>query len=143
MKNTIIILLLIAVLITAYFIMQDDDRTVATLSNAASVMKPGAQTQVPPPTVLSESDSPDVADVADVDEAVAPSSAAVAGKPLEPGIRDAVRELVNTSHEGLVEEKTDNGVVMKLNGRFRTAPVATVDENGEVTVRDYTSPPGE
>lgn len=62
-------------------------------------------------------------------------------KPLEPEIRDAVREHVNTSHEGLVEEQTDQGVEMKLQGRFRTAPVATVDEKGEVTVRDYTVPP--
>jgi hypothetical protein len=65
------------------------------------------------------------------------------GKPLEPAIRDAVRGLVNTSHEGLVEEKTDKGVEMKLRGRFRTAPVATINEKGEVTVRDYTAPPVE
>ena len=65
------------------------------------------------------------------------------GKPLEPAIRDAVRELVNTSHEGLVEEKTDKGVEVKLKGRFKTAPVATINEKGEVTVRDYTTPPVE
>lgn len=64
-------------------------------------------------------------------------------KPLEPAIHKAVKTLVNTSHEGLVEEKTNKGVEMKLKGRFRTAPVATIDEKGEVSVRDYTSPPAE
>ena len=64
-------------------------------------------------------------------------------KPLESDIHKAVKALVNTSHEGLVEEKTSKGVEMKLKGRFRTAPVATIDEKGEVSVRDYTSPPAE
>ena len=62
-------------------------------------------------------------------------------KPLEPAIQNALRELVNTSHEGLVEEKTSKGVEMKLKGRFRTAPVATIEEDGAITVRDYTSAP--
>ena len=78
-----------------------------------------------------------------VAEAAISHAASAKGKPLEPAIRDAVRELVNTSHEGLVEEKTDKGVEMKLKGRFRTAPVATIDEKGDVTVRDYTAPPVE
>jgi hypothetical protein len=64
-------------------------------------------------------------------------------KPLEPEIRAALEELVSTSHEGLVEKKTANGVEMNLRGRFRTAPVATMNEQGEVTVRDYTSAPVE
>lgn len=62
---------------------------------------------------------------------------------LEPEILESVRELVDTSHEGLEEKKTANGVALRLNGKFRTAPVATIDENGELTVRDYTSPPTE
>lgn len=62
-------------------------------------------------------------------------------KPLEPAIHHTVRGLVNTSHEGLVEEKTSKGVGMKLKGRFRTVPVATIEEDGEITVRDYTSAP--
>jgi hypothetical protein len=65
-------------------------------------------------------------------------------KLLEPAIHNTVRELVNTSHEGLVEEKTSKGVGMKLKGRFRTVPVATIEEDGTITVRDYTSvPPAE
>jgi hypothetical protein len=133
MKN-IILLLLIAVLVIAYFIFQHDDSTAVSPLNAVSTLQPEA------PAVYSESGDP-----ADNNLNGAPRGPATAtsGKPLEPGIRDTVRELVNTSQEGLVEEQTDNGVEMKLNGRFRTAPVATVDENGEVTVRDYTSPPAE
>ena len=61
---------------------------------------------------------------------------------LEPEIEAAVNELVSTSHEGLVEVKTDKGVGVDLKGRFRSAPVATIDEDGQVVVRDYTSAPG-
>jgi len=61
---------------------------------------------------------------------------------LEPEIEAAVNELVSTSHEGLVEVKTDKGVGVDLKGRFRSAPVATIDDDGQVVVRDYTSAPG-
>jgi hypothetical protein len=138
MKNTLI-LLLIVVLISAYFMMQDEDKMVVSqLNPISSTIEPVTPAQAP--AVLSESGN---SDANKVDKSARDPSAATTSKPLEPGIRDAVRQLVNTSHEGLVEEKTDNGVEMKLNGRFRTAPVATVDEQGEVTVRDYTSPPTE
>lgn len=63
-------------------------------------------------------------------------------KPLEPAIKKKLRELVNTSHDGLIEQKTDKGVEINLQGRFRTAPVATIDDEGKITIRDYTSPPG-
>ena len=63
-------------------------------------------------------------------------------KELEPEIRKAIQELVNTSSEGLVEEQTNKGINVDLQGRFRTAPVATINENGEVEIQDYTSPPG-
>lgn len=64
------------------------------------------------------------------------------GQRLEPEIEKAISELVITSHEGLVEEETDNGIRVDLKGRFRTAPVATIDDNGQVIVQDYTSAPG-
>ena len=65
-------------------------------------------------------------------------------RPLEPAIHNSVKELVRTSHEGLVEEKTSKGVELKLKGRFRTAPVATLNDDGTITVRDYTvAPPTE
>lgn len=66
----------------------------------------------------------------------------VTEKELEPEIREAVNTLVNTSSEGLVEEQTNKGINVDLQGRFRTAPVATINEKGEVEIQDYTSPPG-
>jgi hypothetical protein len=64
------------------------------------------------------------------------------GQQLEPEIEAAINELVNTSHEGLVEVETNQGVSVDLKGRFRTAPVATINEKGELVVQDYTSAPG-
>jgi len=66
----------------------------------------------------------------------------VTEKELEPEIRKAIQELVNTSSEGLAEEQTNKGINVNLQGRFRTAPVATINEKGEVEIQDYTSPPG-
>jgi len=128
----ITLLLAGAVLLITYFILQDDGSIVAPLSELAS--------PVTTDTPLREGISH--APVAnDADNMPQDLSSPGKDKPLEPEIRDAVREHVNTSHEGLVEEETDKGVEMKLQGRFRTAPVATIDEKGEVTVRDYTAPP--
>jgi len=62
-------------------------------------------------------------------------------RPLEPAIRNSVRGMVSTSHKGLVEENTAKGVEMKLKGRFRTAPVAIINDDGSVTVRDYSAAP--
>jgi len=62
---------------------------------------------------------------------------------LEPEIQQALRKMINTSSEGLVEEKTENGVSVDLQGRFQTVPVATITTDGEVEVRDYTSQPAQ
>lgn len=60
---------------------------------------------------------------------------------LEPEIREALGEILNTSSEGLVEE-TRNGVTsVDLQGRFQSAPVATIDERGNVQITDYSHPP--
>lgn len=60
---------------------------------------------------------------------------------LEPGIREALGKMLNTSSEGLVEE-TRNGVTsVDLQGRFQTVPVATIDENGNVQITDYSHLP--
>jgi hypothetical protein len=60
---------------------------------------------------------------------------------LEPETREALGKILNTSSEGLVEE-THNGVTsVDLQGRFRTAPVATVDEDGNVQITDYSHLP--
>ncbi len=58
-------------------------------------------------------------------------------QPLEPEIRKALGELLNTSSEGLVEE-TQNGVTsVDLQKRFQTAPVATIDADGNIHITDY------
>ncbi|VAW75545.1 hypothetical protein MNBD_GAMMA15-2442 [hydrothermal vent metagenome] len=60
---------------------------------------------------------------------------------LEPEIREALGEMLNTSSEGLVEE-TRNGVTsVDLQGRFQSVPVATIDEDGNVHITDYTHLP--
>lgn len=61
---------------------------------------------------------------------------------LDPAVRQAIEEMTNTSSEGLTEEKTEHGYEVDLEGRFRSVPVAEIDENGEVSVRDYLSAPG-
>ena len=61
---------------------------------------------------------------------------------LEPEIREALSEILNTSSEGLVEEPAAHGAVgLNHQGRFQTAPVATVDPEGNVQIRDYSSLP--
>jgi len=64
-------------------------------------------------------------------------------QPLGPKRRKALGELLNTSSEGLVVE-TRNGVSsVDLQGRFRTVPVATIDANGNIHIRDYSCLPKE
>lgn len=60
---------------------------------------------------------------------------------VEPEIRRELGDLLNTSSDGLNEVKTENGVMVDLKDRFRTAPVATINENGEVVIQDYVIPP--
>jgi len=56
---------------------------------------------------------------------------------LEPEIREALGKILNTSSEGLVEE-THNGVTsIDLQGHFQSAPVATIDKDGNVQITDY------
>ena len=62
---------------------------------------------------------------------------------LEPEIRARLEKLLNTSSEGLVEEKINGAVRLDLRGRFRTFPVATINEKGEVEITDYTHLPQE
>ena len=62
---------------------------------------------------------------------------------LEPEIRARLDKLLNTSSEGLVEEEIYGAVRLDLRGRFRTVPVATINEKGEVEITDYTHHPQE
>jgi len=60
---------------------------------------------------------------------------------LEPEIKKALKKHLNTSSEGLVEEKTDRGVSVDLQGRFQTVPVATINEKGELEIRHFSNLP--
>jgi hypothetical protein len=62
---------------------------------------------------------------------------------LEPEIRQALGRILNTSSEGLVEETRDGVTKVDLQRRFQTAPVATLDEQGNVRITDYTHLPPE
>jgi len=60
---------------------------------------------------------------------------------LEPEIQNELQKLLNTSSEGLREVVTEKGVMVDLEDRFRTAPVATINKKGEVLIQDHISPP--
>jgi len=60
---------------------------------------------------------------------------------LEPKIQQALEKLLNTSSVGLIENETDDGYSVELQGRFRSVPVATIKEDGEILIKDYTSFP--
>jgi len=65
----------------------------------------------------------------------------VTSNVLEPEIHQALEKHLNTSSEGLVEDETDDGYNVNLQGRFRSVPVATIKEDGEIYIKDYTSLP--
>ena len=66
---------------------------------------------------------------------------AVPQGPRDPDIREAVQAITDTSSEGLVEEAAEDGYQVNLQGRFRSVPVAEVNDKGEVEIRDYTADP--
>lgn len=61
--------------------------------------------------------------------------------PIEDAIRSSLKEMVNTSSDGLLEKTNKDSISVDLQGRFQTVPVATVDENGQVEIKDYSSIP--
>lgn len=60
---------------------------------------------------------------------------------LEPKIRDALKKMLSTSHEGLKEEKAKSGKKINLQGRFKHAPVAVINEDGKAVITEYSSIP--
>jgi len=70
------------------------------------------------------------------------TSAATLGpaRPLEPEIQQALKQMTDTRSEGLVEEPAVSGYSVNLQGRFQAVPVATVNEQGEVEIREYSVP---
>ncbi|QTD49160.1 hypothetical protein [Sulfidibacter corallicola] len=61
---------------------------------------------------------------------------------LSPDIQAGLAELINTSTEGLVEQRHPNGTVtVDLQGRFQSAMVATIGKDGKVVARCYSKDP--
>ncbi len=111
------------------------DKTASPVSSgrSASVEPPRPEHPSPPETVNPASDNTATGPVAAPAQKQAPS--------LEPEIREALGKILNTSSEGLVEE-TRNGVTsVDLQGRFQSAPVATIDKDGNIQITDYSQPP--
>lgn len=130
MKNTMTTYLLTSCL-AIYFLLQNAAAMASSIDHDSSSV-PGA------PVLLAESGN----DRGYENRKTPPGQADPGNnRPLEPAIRNSVRAMVSTSHKGLVEEDTGKGVEMKLQGRFRTAPVAIINDDGSVTVRDYSAAP--
>ncbi len=64
-------------------------------------------------------------------------------RPLEPEIQQALEQMTDTRSEGLVEEPAVSGYSVNLQGRFQAVPVATVNEQGEVEIQEYSVPEAE
>ena len=61
---------------------------------------------------------------------------------LSPEIQAGLAELINTSTEGLVEQRHPDGTVtVDLQGRFQSAMVATIGKDGKVVARCYSKDP--
>ena len=77
-------------------------------------------------------------------ETVSTATTAVeSARPLEPEIQQALEQMTDTRSEGLVEEPAVSGYSVNLQGRFQAVPVATVNERGEVEIREYSVPEAE
>ena len=61
-------------------------------------------------------------------------------RPLEPEIQQALEQMTDTRSEGLVEEPAVSGYGVNLQGRFQAVPVATVNEQGELEIQEYSVP---
>lgn len=134
MKKSITIVLILAIFVAVYMLFPDgkENIDIKHTSRDTSPSESTARVAVPQDESTSNNNQ----------EIQNESTRSYKSQQLEPEIENAVNELVNTSHEGLVEEETDNGVRIDLKGRFRTAPVATIDDKGQIVVQDYTSAPG-
>ncbi len=112
------------------------DKAASPVSGSPSVSAEQSLPEVPPSPgkpLDSPSDDTVAGEVAPPEQQQVPA--------LEPEIREALGKILNTSAEGLVEE-TRNGVTsVDLQGRFQSAPVATIDKDGNVQITDYSSPP--
>ena len=147
MKRHVTIVLIFAIFVAVYLLFPDDKKNVENkhiTHDVVSEPEPISQVEDHLGDAQEDALSDPQGDPISVDNQKIQNAKAqyYNGQRLEPEIEKAISELVITSHEGLVEEETDNGIRVDLKGRFRTAPVATIDDNGQVIVQDYTSAPG-
>jgi hypothetical protein len=75
-----------------------------------------------------------------VDRGSTGTGAGKALSSLEPEIQQSLEQMADTRSEGLVEEPAVSGYSVNLQGRFQAVPVATVNEQGEVEIREYAVP---
>lgn len=116
----------------------DSERAAVSSSGATATSPPGTTTTAAPPDAVPAAPGQNAGS-----HDGQPDTHAVQPVLLEPEIRQALGKLLNTTSEGLVE-KTHNGVTsVDLQRHFRTAPVATVDAQGNVSITDYTHLPAE
>jgi len=142
MKKSVTIVLILAIFVAVYMFFPHGEKNVEIkhiTHDAVSEPEAISQTEEPLSQVENPQGNPISTDTQKIQNAKVKY---INGQRLEPEIEKAIGELVITSHEGLVEEETDNGIKVDLKGRFRTAPVATIDDKGQIIVQDYTSSPG-
>lgn len=72
-----------------------------------------------------------------------PSRGTIDSNPqLSDEMRDALERMVNTSSEGLVEQRLADGTVLvDLQGRFQSAMVATIGPDGKVSTNCFSKSP--
>jgi len=133
MKKTLVIVVAIAVFVGLYFLTDQQRNVIDQKINVSSSNANKPVSKISSKNNLTDKES--TGSVSDV------KKTNLTGSKLEPEIQQALEKMLNTSSEGLVEEKTDKGISVDLKGRFHTVPVATINEKGEVEVQDYSSVP--
>jgi len=136
-KLIIICVLSIFFFTLAYFISQEikaydrKNKSVIKTSNESSVKEAGYKNAK---SEITQSDTPIV-------ESNENEVSALSEDKIEPEIKAKLQKILNTSSDGLEEIVLEDGVMVDLEDRFMAAPVATINDDGEVTIRDYVAPP--
>ena len=67
----------------------------------------------------------------------------VADPKLSPEVQEALADMINTSSEGLVEQRLEDGtVIVDLQGRFQSAVVAHIGADGKLHTSCVSNVPG-
>lgn len=143
MKKLVVIFVSVLLVSVLYLSLQQKPKSVdksVELARAAQHKTSNDQAQQPP--TGSSIQSSESSGTSSLDSPSAPvDPASTTKKPLTPEMRRALASMLNTSSQGLIEEKTANGYQVDLSGRFQTVPVATINDQGELDIQDYSSLP--